>query len=105
MGDSDSERKQSAARKEKINKIALSSLSLDIFHQINVMRIIDNLTNKIANRWFEISSQKTEIKVFKKRDRQGNKYWLAFNPIDSSYNYFASEVEVRMWIEQNYYNY
>ena len=68
------------------------------------MRIVSNLIEKMANKWFNFFARKVEIKVFKKCDRLGNQYWLAFNPAKRSYICFGSEAEVRMWIEGSYYN-
>ena len=68
------------------------------------MKIVNNLIKAMANKWFNFFAREVEIEVFQKCDRQGNNYWLAFNPINRSYNYFGSEAEVRMWIEQSYYN-
>ncbi|WP_204102462.1 MULTISPECIES: hypothetical protein [Spirulina sp. CCY15215] len=37
------------------------------------------------------------------RDRQGNLYFRVYDPCDHSRHTFASEMEVRVWLEQRYY--
>ena len=67
------------------------------------MKIINNIIETIAQKCLKFVEPR-EIKVLQKRDRQGNIYWLVFNPNTKSYSYFHDEAEVRMWIEQSYYN-
>ena len=67
------------------------------------MKIINNTIKIIAQQCLRFIEPK-EIKVLQKKDCQGNVYWLVFDPITKSYSYFYDEAEVRMWIEQSYYN-
>ena len=67
--------------------------------------IISDAIKNVAKKLFNFINSTGEIKVTKKCDRQGNNYWLVFNPITRSYSYFYSEIEVKMWIEGVYYNY
>ncbi|MBD2449364.1 hypothetical protein H6G76_19800 [Nostoc sp. FACHB-152] len=48
-----------------------------------------------------------ELKVWKKVDRQGNKYWCAYDPKTDKSFASGSEAELRIWIEQvsRSYNY
>jgi hypothetical protein len=57
--------------------------------------ILQNFLRSIA------SSQ--ELQVSQKTDRQGNKYWQAYNPETGSSTSLSSEAEMRVWIEQHYY--
>ncbi|MCF4967836.1 hypothetical protein [Nostoc sp. CMAA1605] len=47
-------------------------------------------------------SDANEIQVNQKVDRQGNKYWQAYDQITGHSFASGSEVDVRMWIEQIY---
>ncbi len=71
---------------------------------ITVMKIIDNLIPIIENFCLALSNQRTEPKVWQKCDRQGNSYWLTFNPITGLCSYFSDEKEVKMWLDQYRYS-
>lgn len=43
-----------------------------------------------------------EPKVWEHKDRQGTTYWRVYDPLSGYTMRFASEMEVRMWLE-NYY--
>jgi hypothetical protein len=45
------------------------------------------------------------LQIWQKRDRFGNTYWQVYNPRTRQFTSFASETEVRMWIEQQLYRY
>ncbi|MBE9046636.1 hypothetical protein IQ255_19865 [Pleurocapsales cyanobacterium LEGE 10410] len=47
--------------------------------------------------------KRSEPKIWQKHDPKGNIYWLVFDPFTSSYSYFSSEQEVRIWIEKRYH--
>ena len=36
-------------------------------------------------------------------DRQGNRYWQVYDPTTQDFRYCESENEVRIWLEQRYY--
>ncbi len=67
------------------------------------MKIIYNPIRIINNFWSQLIKKRTEPEVWQKCDRHGNNYWLIFDPITGSYNYFCSEQEVKIWIEKRYY--
>lgn len=70
---------------------------------VNVMNIFQNANSILDNFCAKLINKNTEPKVWQKCDRQGNIYWLVFNPITGFYSYFSSEQEVRIWIEERYY--
>ena len=74
-----------------------------IVNPIIAMKIIYNPIRIIDNFWSQLIKKRTEPEVWQKCDRQGNNYWLTFDPITGSYSYFCSEQEVKMWIEKRYY--
>lgn len=71
---------------------------------VTVMNIIQYINSIIDNFWSKLIDRKTEPKVWRKCDREGNIYWLVFNPITSLYIFFGSEQEVRIWLEERYYH-
>ncbi len=44
-----------------------------------------------------------EPRITVRRDRQGNPYFVAYDPVDGQQQTFASEAEVRIWLDQRYY--
>lgn len=45
----------------------------------------------------------SEPTIAARRDRQGNQYFTAYDPVDGRHHSFASELELRVWLEQRYY--
>ncbi|MGL5922353.1 hypothetical protein [Chroococcidiopsis sp.] len=45
-----------------------------------------------------------ELQVWRKKDRNGNPYWQAFDPKTRKSTSLSSEAEMRIWIEQRYYH-
>jgi hypothetical protein len=78
---------------EEIKTMA-DSLKLSSFFLL-IKKIWKNLSN--------IFFSNNELKIWQKRDRFGNIYWQAYNPYTRNFVCFASEMEVRIWIEQQLY--
>ena len=68
------------------------------------MKNVQKYLAAIYDFWLDIITVKTEIQVQRKCDRQGNIYWLVFDPVTGYSSCFSSESEVRIWIEQRYYS-
>ena len=49
-------------------------------------------------------SGRKEPKIWRKRDRAGNWYFRAFDPITGASSVMDSEQELRVWLEKRYYN-
>ncbi|NJM65993.1 MAG: hypothetical protein HC851_10165 [Acaryochloris sp. RU_4_1] len=47
-------------------------------------------------------SCQSEFRIRQRRDRQGNLWWIVYDPITNQSAQLASEDEVRLWIEQFY---
>ncbi|MEM9538612.1 MAG: hypothetical protein AAGA60_03775 [Cyanobacteria bacterium P01_E01_bin.42] len=45
----------------------------------------------------------TQPRITEDRDRQGNLYFRVYDPCDRSRMMFDSEEELRVWLEQRYY--
>lgn len=45
----------------------------------------------------------SEPKAWQIRDRSGATYWRVYDPATNQAHAFSSEAEVRMWLEQRYY--
>ena len=80
------------------NSKFLTVVNLESF--MNVIRYINTIINNFLTK---IIDKKREPKVWQKCDRQGNIYWLTFDPITKIYSFFSSEEEVRIWLEERYY--
>lgn len=55
-------------------------------------------------KFFDSASHDREPKISQKRDRNGSTYWLLYDPVTRQYTSFASEEEVRIWLEKRYYH-
>lgn len=73
-----------------------------------------NKNSKSSFSWlgiFEVISQSfqrlvatsQELQVNQKTDRRGHKYWQAYDPKTGDSTSLSSEAEMRVWIEQRYY--
>lgn len=66
------------------------------------MKIINSLTKKILNFGQNLLLEKSEPQIEQKRDRYGNPYWQVYDYTKKKFYEFASEQEVRVWIENRY---
>lgn len=55
-------------------------------------------------KFLDSTSNYQEPKINQKCDRQGNIYWQIYDPVTRQYASFASEKEVRIWLEKRYYH-
>ncbi|MGP1384831.1 MAG: hypothetical protein ACTS2F_14795 [Thainema sp.] len=51
----------------------------------------------------KLFDQSQEPRITKRVDRWGNLYFSVYDPIDRSFRVFTSEQEIRIWLEQRYY--
>lgn len=65
----------------------------------NLMESIKKLGQRIA----EYFTSQSEIKVWQLQDRSGNTYWRVYDPNTNRSATFGSEEEVRIWIEELFY--
>lgn len=52
---------------------------------------------------FQVFKSSDRIQVWQKKDRYGHTYWQAYNLTTDRKISLASEAEIRIWIEQQYY--
>ncbi|EKU99981.1 hypothetical protein Lepto7375DRAFT_2069 [Leptolyngbya sp. PCC 7375] len=45
----------------------------------------------------------TELVVSEHQDRNGERYYRIYDPLDEKMHYFSSENEVRIWLDQRHY--
>ena len=69
-----------------------------------VAKLTTFANNQLQHLW-RYFSQRQEPKIWHKRDRYGNFYWLVYDPTTGHSSSFSSEKEVRVWLEQRYYRY
>ncbi|MCU0565192.1 MAG: hypothetical protein MUF49_01160 [Oculatellaceae cyanobacterium Prado106] len=60
------------------------------------------LTQQIQ-AWVEKLSRGSEPRIEHGRDRQGHSYLKVYDPLTGKTAYFQSSQEVRIWLEQRYY--
>jgi hypothetical protein len=61
-----------------------------------------SIFSKIWQQLINFLDSQNELKIWQKRDR-GSVYWKVYNPKNGQSACFASENEVRIWIEQQLY--
>ncbi len=57
----------------------------------------------IWRRLFRALTASNELQVWRKTDRHGHTYWQAHDPTTGKSTSLGSEAEMRVWIEQGYY--
>lgn len=62
-----------------------------------------SVVKAIWQRLLRILTISNELQVVKKKDRNGNTYWQAYDPATGKSTSLGSEAEMRVWIEQRYY--
>lgn len=68
--------------------------------------LVAKLSTFASNQWqylWSYFNQRLEPRVWQKRDRYGNLYWVIYDPTTGYSSSFSSEKEVRVWLEQRYY--
>jgi hypothetical protein len=56
--------------------------------------------DRIRQSWSNFSSKKQEPEIWERMDQSGNVWWDAYDPVAGQVMYFASEEEIRMWLDQ-----
>ena len=59
--------------------------------------------NNICERFVTLINHASELKVWQSSDRAGHKWWNAYDPTTGNSISLDSEAEMRMWIEERYY--
>lgn len=67
-------------------------------------KINDLVSNRLQSIWKYFTLSSLEPKIWQKCDRRGNSYWLVRDPVTGRSAHFASEQEVRVWLEKRYYS-
>lgn len=65
-----------------------------------------NILNKLGHVWqsvLAIAAGNQEPRVKQHSDRHGNPFWNVYDPVSGQLARFNSEEEVRLWLEQRYY--
>lgn len=62
-----------------------------------------NRIKAIKQRFVRALTCNSELQVWQKTDRYGNNYWQARDPKTDKSTSLSSEAEMRIWIEQRYY--
>lgn len=58
---------------------------------------------QFGERLVRFVSGSHEVQVWQGRDRRGNTYWRVYDPVTKASDSFSSVNEVRIWLEQRYY--
>lgn len=89
------------------NFILLNSQELDAFIEDakpakrNSIKLPD--WQQLWNAALEIFVRSPEPKIHQKYDRHGNLYFQVYDPIAQQSSTFSTEQEVRIWLDQRYY--
>lgn len=83
---------------KKSEKKNQSSRLRKVSHSLN--RI---LLNALWKTILHSTLRSREPKIWEKRDRNGNSYWVAYNPANNCTTTFSSEQGVRVWLDERYY--
>ncbi len=65
-------------------------------------RGLSGVAEWFANVWqaIGISEKSNEPDIWQTRDRYGNVWWHAYDPVTGQTSYLSSEEEVLMWLDQ-----
>lgn len=66
-----------------------------------LLQVLKRLRELVKQRW-QWWCHPLALRVWKVRNRQGSFYWRAFNPKTGHSFSSCSEVEIRLWIEQQH---
>lgn len=58
---------------------------------------------KTWRQWASWVTNLGDIQVHQRVDRSGNSYWQAYNPLTGRSFCSGSELEIRVWLEQQFY--
>jgi len=61
------------------------------------------LISEIWQQWINWWTSRGEIQVRQRINHDGNRYWQAYNPLTGRSLCSNSELEIRLWIEQQLY--
>jgi hypothetical protein len=65
---------------------------------------IKRYVQQLWERFLLTFTDNSEPRVWQIRDRNDQVWWNAYDPVSGSTLAYASEAEVRIWLEQRYYN-
>ncbi|MEC4986278.1 MAG: hypothetical protein SAJ37_06645 [Oscillatoria sp. PMC 1068.18] len=54
--------------------------------------------------FLKITVRSSEPRIYEKQNSQGKIYWQVYDPVTNFCGSFASENEVRIWLEKRYYS-
>ena len=58
---------------------------------------------KAGQSWLQAFCGSWEPRIVTKRDREGNTFFSAYDPVTQAHHRFTSERELRIWLDQRYY--
>lgn len=87
-----------------ITKILTMRTSTLSAQKIKISQSLSEKLQKIFQGVIYALTRGHELQVWRKKDRNGNAYWQAFDPKTRRSTSLSSEAEMRIWIEQRYYN-
>lgn len=64
---------------------------------------LNKIFEVVLRRLFRYFTSRDDVQVWQKKDRHGRYYWQAYDPMTERRVSFASEAEMRIWIEHRYY--
>ncbi|MGA9379475.1 MAG: hypothetical protein WBV73_11970 [Phormidium sp.] len=88
------------------NSLHQNQTNSPLIHGVHLSGIKSKLTmfiNKICERFVTLINHASEPKVWQSSDRAGHTWWNAYDPTTGNSISLDSEAEMRMWIEERYY--
>lgn len=88
------------------NSLHQNQANSPLIHGTHLQEIkskLATLTNKICKRFVTLINHASELRVWQSRDRAGHSWWNAYDPTTGKSISLDSEAEMRMWIEERYY--
>lgn len=91
------------ARLELITSESEHPASVDVSRVNQVWARSKAYLDKVGQSLLGYFCGSKDPQIVTKRDRDGNTFFVAYDPIDQAHYTFTSEQEVRVWLDQRYY--
>lgn len=88
------------------NSLHQNQSNSPLIHGSHLPEIKSNFTtliNKICQGVVTLINHASELRVWQSSDRKGHSWWNAYDPTTGKSISLDSEAEMRMWIEERYY--
>jgi hypothetical protein len=88
---------------DSLHKNQADSPLIQGIHLQEIKSKLTMLVNKICQRFVTLINHASELQVWQSSDRSGHTWWNGYDPSTGKSISLDSEAEMRMWIEERYY--